>query len=348
VNFRIQKDRDRAARVVVPGKSHYLLDHEGERLGDCLTALGYRVEVGPLDSSEQSGERLALCCVCSPQETVHMHPDPDRALVELARLRKASAVMLGFAAEAAAPTPFRRAWEISRHLGCDGLIDVGLQSQDLRLLPPMRKLYRFLLAGLTPSEVARARTLTPGEDRPIPWAFVGYLTPHRAALVDRLVQDVHPGGFVYLTGRPPVREEIGRALGRERFENILGRSLFQVWCSRHLSFYLEAERFRMALLAGCVPVKAILAPVDEETGPFPYLLAEPDELAEILDPGRYADLLERLREDYLRLPALADSLAELLGTFGLPADASDLPRPAPIRPFVAPVEAGLAPGRTAA
>jgi hypothetical protein len=319
------RDEMPAALVVIPGTGHYLHDVEGQRLSECLTSLGFAVERTP--PSIPVSRRYALCCICSPHDVFDSLNNPDKAAATLGALRGRSEVMLGFTWEPAALPHFRRCWDLGRDLGWDALVDLGMHPQERRLLPPMQKTCRFLRDGLTPSERRQVQTFPSSGERSLPWVCVGSVAPHRAALVDYLVREVHPGGAVYLTCRTPGRDETGGTLGQAAFEKLLRGARFQVWCSQHLSFHLEPARFRMSLLAGCVPVKVLLAPSSEiDTAPCSYLLTEMEGLPSLLDPRQHRALWQRLRADYLAQPPLAEGLAELLETFGLTVRAA--PKPA--------------------
>jgi hypothetical protein len=317
-----------AALVVVPAAAHYLHELEGRRLGECLAALGYAVEVASLPLAPRRS--YELCCVSSPREVLPLGNAPAEASAALAQLRRASRVMLGFTSEPVALPAFGRSWELVRSSGWDGLIDVGLHCQGRRLLPAQRKGCRFLLDGLTPIERTQLQGAPPPGERPLPWVCIGSQAPQRAALADYLVQHAQPGGAVYLTSRPLGPSVPGRSLDRPAYERLLRSARFQVWCSRHLSFHLEPARFRMSVLAGCVPIKVVLTPhLEGEGGPFPYLVTDLMRLPALVDPGRGPTLWRRLRADYLALPSLAAGLAGLLGSFGLPVRPAVGPAPAP-------------------
>src|SRR5205823_1576345 len=96
------------------------------------------------------------------------------------------------------------------------------------------------------------------------------------------------------------------------------RSDVQVWCSHHEHFYLESERFRMSLLAGCVPVKAVLqSPPHGALLPFYYLLAEVNELPERLRSMDLGLTRARFEEEFVGLPSLEDGFAEALAAVGV-------------------------------
>ena len=87
-------------------------------------------------------------------------------------------------------------------------------------------------------------------DRHIPWAFVGHMTESRVALVDFLVHQFDPGGFVYIPTLAPYTETDSPHLNQREFERVLYHTRYQMWRSHHEHFYLEPERFRTSLLTG--------------------------------------------------------------------------------------------------
>lgn len=139
------------------------------------------------------------------------------------------------------------------------IVDVGWQPQTLpealASLP-----YRFLY--YTPTETERAvlaqvqATVADGfARRPVPWAVVGRPTPERAALVAELT-DWAPGGVAFLPSDEPFQARADRGrLSRAQLANLLDKTRFYVWTSRHAQPYVEAFRALDALLSGACPVK---------------------------------------------------------------------------------------------
>ncbi len=199
------------------------------------------------------------------------------------------------------------------------ILDLGLHDQSPFLDPADRSTYRFLFSGLTPSERRLLDGLDEGNaDRPIPWAFVGHSTPHRAALVDHLVQTVDPRGFVYIPAPAPYTEKGSPHLNQQQFEAVLRHTRYQVWCSHHAYFYMEPERFRTSLLTGGVPVKVVDSR-DEipETAPLSYLMLEADEAGRYLTASGFAQMRHRFWKDWRRFPSLSEEIARVLPESGI-------------------------------
>jgi hypothetical protein len=83
-------------------------------------------------------------------------------------------------------------------------------------------------------------------------------------------------------------------------------------------FYLESERFRMSLLAGCVPVKALLHPAPGvPLLPFHYLLPAAECLADFLRSLDLPATWARFEDEFLALPPLEEGVAEALTGLGI-------------------------------
>jgi hypothetical protein len=110
----------------------------------------------------------------------------------------------------------------------------------------------------------------------------------------------------------------GPHLGEQSFLAVLGRAAVQVWCSHHDYFYMESERFRMSLLAGCVPVKAVPQPsADAALLPFHYLMPAVADLPGFLRDMDLPATWARFTDEFLALPSLEDGIGEVLAAFGV-------------------------------
>ncbi len=216
---------------------------------------------------------------------------------------------------------YRRADDLSRRCGVDVVLDLGLHDQSEFLDPVCRSLYHFVFSGLTPSELASLDTVARHDgDRAIPWAFVGHVTPYRAALVDLLVQQVDPSGFVYMPRPVPYTEKGSPHLNQEQFERVLQRTKYQVWCSHHDHFYLEPERFRASLLSGGLPMKVVFSSKQTPAAsPFSYLLMEAGEAVRHMRMQSFTQVRRRFWSDWRARPTLVGELARV---FGLPASSA--------------------------
>ncbi len=310
-----QSSRFPTAVIVVPGGLNYFYDLVGRRLAETLRGLGWEPRLRT--ARELDGEEGDLAILCNVSEVVLAGGGAAaEAAVRALRGRVDRVASLGI--DCVATPWYARLVELSGRLGADVVVDLGLFPQDAAADQSPR--YRFLFSGLTPDELRTLDRL--GDDlgeRPIPWAFVGHLTEARAGLVDDLVRQVHPGGFVYMPNLAPYVEEDSPHLNQRQFEGVLSRSVYQVWCSHHEHFYLEPERFRTSLLTGGAPLKVVRPGFEPPAAaPFAEFLVRWDELrrATTLDPAAAVALYRRR---WRAMPTLGDGLAELLAELDLGA-----------------------------
>jgi len=209
---------------------------------------------------------------------------------------------------------YHRIRDLSSRAGASLILDLGLHDQSRILGRADRANYRFVFSGLTRSEQQQLDALDEDDtERTIPWSFVGHTTPHRAALVDHLIQSIDPRGFVYTPAAAPYTEKGSPHLNQEQFERVLHRSRYQIWCSHHRYFYMEPERFRSSLLTGGVPVKIVDSrPAIPETAPLTYLMMEPADVRGRLTANVFPRLRRRFWSDWRRFPTLSQEIALVL------------------------------------
>jgi hypothetical protein len=208
---------------------------------------------------------------------------------------------------------YRQLRDLSAKVGIATILDLGLHDQGSSLEPADRGSYRFVFSGLTPSEERHLQGAPEDDGRTIPWAFVGHVTPNRAALVDHLIQKIDPRGFVYMPTAAPYTEKDSPHLNQEQFERVLHRTRYQVWCSHHAHFYMEPERFRTSLLTGGVPIKVVLSRCEvPRTAPLSYLMPEAHQVGDRLSDRVFERLRRLFRQDWGRFPSLRAEIGRVL------------------------------------
>jgi hypothetical protein len=307
-----------SALVVIPGTVNYFYNTNGRRLAEALSALGYRVEVAA--AREAKGGARDLCLLTNIAEIVHALGGPSEAVGKIRALVSGARVAAAVSLDSVMTNWFRWTVDLCAVSDVPTIFDLGLWDQRPLLESPLAVRYRFVRDGLTPTETVTMEIALGemGLPRPIPWAFVGHVTAERAAFVDELVQTVDPGGFVYLPPLEPIAESGTPHLDPKQFDSVLRRSRYHVWCSHHGHFYMEPERFRLPLLAGCVPLKVLtggqIAPGD---APLRDLIVPLRELPSRVRSWDRDAAYRRLCESYRRQP-LALGLGGALEELGLP------------------------------
>lgn len=308
-----------SALVVIPGTVNYFYNTNGRRLAEALDALGYRVQVATAREAAPGARDLTL--LTNIAEIVHALGGHATAIGRIRSLVAGSRAAAAASLDSVMTNWFRWTVDLCAASDVPTILDLGLWDQRPLLEQPPAVRYRFVRDGLTPSEsAAMDRALAgPAAPRPIPWAFVGHVTADRAAFVDELVRSVDPAGFVYLPPLEPIAESGTPHLDPKQFHAVLTRSRYHVWCSHHEHFYMEPERFRLPLLAGCVPLKVLTGgrqpPPD---APLRELLVPLRDLPARVRSGDREAAYRRLRDAYRRHP-LADGLGRALEELGLPA-----------------------------
>jgi hypothetical protein len=313
------KTTSRRALILIPGTVNYFYNLSGQRIAEALRDVGVAADVRTLEDCGGDEGPYDWCLLSNITEILHAHGDEDDGLARVRSVGERCRAMASLSIDCVSTPWYRRIRDLSARAGASPILDLGLYDQSPWLEPDEGPPYRFVFSGLTPSERRQLEAL--GEDdaeRTIPWAFVGHATPHRAALVDHLVQAVDPGGFVYIPGAAPYTEKDSPHLNQQQFERVLERTRYQVWCSHHSYFYMEPERFRTSLLTGGVPVKIVESRGDVPgEAPLSYLMMEPRDVGGRLTARVFPRLRRRLWQDWRRFPTLVEELARVLREAGI-------------------------------
>jgi hypothetical protein len=322
------------ALVLIPGCLNYFYNLCGRRVAEALGELGIAADVTTLMGLDHSHRPYDWCLLANVSEVLLSCPG---AQSKLKALRRRCSAMATCALDCVHTDWYRSIRDKSLAAELDAVIDMGLCDQRTSLSTDDQRLYHFIMNGLTASEMRSLEDLeSVNDEREIPWAFVGHFTTERAALVDCLIQTVDPRGFVYMPALAPYTEKGSPHLNQQQFDRVLRSTRYQIWCSHHPNFYLEPERFRASLMTGGVPLKVIPSrSAVPKSVPFRYLLIEKTELGHLKNQEIYERLRRRFREDFRRLPRLADGLAQFLVSTGvlphIPKRAAALPASADLR-----------------
>jgi hypothetical protein len=309
----VNRPEEPTALVIIPGVVNYFYDQSGRRVAEALGDLGLAVEVKTLADC-QDRQHYDLCVLAQPYEIAFGTGNVPWALGQLKALRRRCKVTAAVCLEALRSKWFAPFRESCQEIGVDALLDLGFSNQCEETPADLGPKYYFILNGLTTSEWRAVRTAhgLPAE-RPIPWAFVGIRTPDRAALIGHLVRRLGSGGFVYMPEADVIGARGSPHLNEKQFDAVLRQTRYQIWCSQQpLQFYMESERFRMSLLAGCVPVKVVSAPPQRFDVPFTSQLVEEAKLAGAVRAWDFSERWQRFREEFLCIPGLDAGLAAFL------------------------------------
>lgn len=311
----------RRALVLIPGSVNYFYNQTGRRVAEALGEIGWHVDVRTLAECLPDDAPYDLCVASNLSEIQFGYGNEAEFVERLAAIRKPSTITLSLVLDCVATPWFRRLCELGHQCGVDATLDLGLMNQKKRIPSDVAVDYLFAFNGLTASERTQLEAGFSDDRRTLPWVTVGHNTPHRVALVDYLIEHIHPGGFVYLPALSPCTETNSPHLNQQQFERVLQHARYQVWRSHHQYFYLEPERFRMSALTGSIPVKVVEPdePIPPEM-PFGYLVMTPEDLATRLsDPNAFHKVRDIHQRDWLQRPSLANSLASVLDWFELHA-----------------------------
>ncbi len=310
-------DRVRTALVLIPGSINHFYNLNGRRVAEALRELGFAVDVHTLATCPP--REYDWCVLVNITEVAVSAGDGSAGLEQIRTLGQRWRAVASCALDCVATTWFEALYNACLVANVGTILDLGLVDQRPHVLERARGAYHFVSAGLTTSERRQLDTLEGAADqRPIPWAFIGHCTPHRAALVDYLLQVVDPRGFVYMPLLAPYTEKDSPHLNQQQFERVLRLTRYQFWCSHHHHFYMEPERFRTSLLTGSVPVKIMESrTVLPRAAPFDYLIVAEEDLPEWISKGPFDQVRQRFRQDFRQLPSLRDGLAAYLVQAGI-------------------------------
>jgi hypothetical protein len=300
------------ALIVIPGTVNYFYNQSGRRIGEALESLGFQVDICTL--TECSQQDYDWCILSNITEILYAYGNMEKGTAKLRALGASCRGMASCAIDCVLTIWYDLIEELCRKCGVELILDLALHDQSEYLAPDRRQNYRFVFSGLTPSERRILQDLALDETpRAFPWAFVGHKTAYRVALIDHLLQTVHPGGGVYMPAPAPYTEKGSPHLNQEKFEAILRQTRYQIWCSHHHHFYMEPERFRASLLTGSVPVKILDSRDDVPPGaPFRYLMMEAEDVGERLRSGDFQRVRQRFWRDWGQSPLLSEELARVL------------------------------------
>jgi hypothetical protein len=305
-----------SALVVVPVGQNYFYPLHGRRIAECLRELGCSVDVCPLSACPE--RHYDWCILVNISEVVQSFGNEPAALARVRRLAGRCRATASASLDCVSTDWYQRIHDYCDRTGIKTIVDFGLHDQSPSLPVKLRQSYHYVPNGLTASEARAVRSGAEEPERTIPWAVIAHVTPWRATIVDRLVRQVDPRGFVYLPQLAPIKETGSPHLNQAQFEKVLRQTRYQVWCSHHPHFYMESERFRTSLLCGSVPIKVIEDGQEiPEGAPFDYLIVKEEELSRRLWSFDFHALRSRFREDYLRLPGLTSGLSSFLTAAGV-------------------------------
>jgi hypothetical protein len=305
------------ALVIIPGTVNHFYNLSGHRIAEALAELGFSVDVKTLPDCPDLG--YDLCVLSNITEILHAFGDEAGGLAQVRSIRSRCTEAVSLSIDCVLTPWYRKIHDLSERAAVGKILDLGLCDQSALLEPETRANYRFVFSGLTPSEERRLEELDGDDDeRLIPWAFIGHATPRRAALVDHLIQNVDPRGFVYIPAAAPYTEKGSPHLNQEQFERVLARTRYQVWCSHHSYFYMEPERFRSSLLTGGVPVKIVDSRHEVPiTAPLSYLMMEPSDVGGRMMESVFPRLRRRFWQDWRGFPRLSQEIARVLRESGI-------------------------------
>lgn len=251
--------------------------------------------------SERLIEETVL--IVNPWECTLQIGDSDEFFSTLSVARKRVTVL----AEAVEITWFAKQFELP--LQHDMLIDVGFVSQGNKL-HDLQVPYRFLANSATRQE-ERVLEQASSCEKTIPWAFIGHNRQTRIELAAQLVDELDPGGFVFLPDRGRGVKEGQGTIGPLGLSALLAKTEYYIWNSLHEFEYYESFRFREAVLAGAVPCKIDDSEVWRDSD-VPGIFPSVGDLLDDIHSEGYAYMWRSAREYYLSQGTLADNLEEIL------------------------------------
>jgi hypothetical protein len=305
------------ALVVIPKSVNYFYNIAGERLAEALGNIGWDTYLTPLAGYD--GRPVDVAFLMSIGELLHAIPDKDFAHAQMRSIRAHSRTTVLWLLDAVGTRWFDLGYNLMCQFQVDYLADYSLHDQSGGLQPSPAAIYRWVFYGLTESEKRRVRQAAWGSRRHIPWVYVGFKTPERVALAKYLVEELGRDGFLYLSDVAPITET-GPHLKDATYQRVLECCRWHVWRSQYPVFYMEAERFRRAALAGCVPIKIV---EEDRPGPrelpFANLVVPREELRQRLGEASFPEWQVRFLDEYCALPSMEEELGRFLAWLPVPA-----------------------------
>ncbi|MCB0165369.1 MAG: sulfotransferase family 2 domain-containing protein [Anaerolineae bacterium] len=306
----------RRVLIIIPGTVSYFYDAEGRRVAEALQDLGCEVAVHTLTSYPEGS--YDWCFLMNLSEIVHAHGNDMKGVMRYVQQLKACSRQVGMILLESARSPwFRDSLSLMKHAKLNILLDLGFYNQYQHASRQAQKVYHFVFNGLTRSE---KKSICESEfisgDRPLPWTFVGHLVPRRLKLLQRLIEDVDRRGFVYMVHFTPVTET-GPHLNQAQLHEVLLRTRYKIWCSHVDHAYVESIRFRLALMAGAVPIKVNMQPFDiTEPLPFAHLMLDERDFDKKLRAMHFEETQYNFIREFSSLPLLETGLLEVLTQLG--------------------------------
>ncbi len=322
----------RQALVLVPVGINPLHDLQGRRLAETLRSLGWSVDVRNLNGKIEDNYDLCLLTNVSDAllsdgsggnrtAPISSTEGKEAALAAIQRLRPCCRFIAGCLLDGSDRSTYGDLYRLCQAAGIDNILDFGFCDASAAFAPSAGTLYHFILNGLSPSEREAVSHEKSEEERSIPWAFIGHASVHHVALVNQLVVRVDPRGFVYMPNLDKATAHVSHPLNQRQYESVLRNCRYHLWYSDRSHFCLESERFRLSLLAGCVPIKVVSEDQDRPSHlPFDYLVLRESDAAERMRQFNFHELRRRFRADFLTLPSLAEGLAKFLRSRSLLPD----------------------------
>lgn len=299
------------ALIIVPGSVNYFYNVEGSRIAEALTELGCAVSVCTLASYEPQG--YDFCFLLNLYEINHAYGDYPGFLQHMRVLKASCKRVFPVLLEALQTKWYRDSLQLVLESKLENMLDIGFHDQRSSLKGLAPHSYSFCFNGLTRSErEVLPVAMTPQTERPIPWTLVGQGTSERIGIVDELIRNYDSRGFVYLVRHVPYTEN-GPHINEAQFHSVLQRTRFKIWCSHHPYPYAESIRFRLALIAGCVPIKVNMDPSCDMTKlPFSSLILNKSDFVKELRDLNFEEARERFVEEFCSQPSLEEALLQLL------------------------------------
>ncbi|MCB0208455.1 MAG: sulfotransferase family 2 domain-containing protein [Anaerolineae bacterium] len=306
----------RRALIIIPGTVSYFYDAEGRRVAEALQDLGCEVAVHTLTTYPEGS--YDWCFLMNLSEIVHAHGNNMRVVMRHVQQLKVHCRQVGMILLESVRSPwFRDSLSLMQQAKLTILLDLGFYNQYQHASRQAQKVYHFVFNGLTRSEketICESGFIL-GE-RPLPWTFVGHLVPRRLKLLQRLIEDVDRRGFVYMVHFTPVTET-GPHLNQAQLHEVLLRTRYKVWCSHVDHPYVESIRFRLALMAGAVPIKIHMQPFDiAEPLPFSNLMLDEHDFDMKLRAMHFEETQYNFVREFNALPLLETGLLEVLTQLG--------------------------------